>query len=60
MVKTTRTALVGRTRCVGEGETITEAARKMRADGVDCLPIRGADNRLKIQNSTKAAHKTAQ
>lgn len=47
MVTAARDVLVGHSRCVGEGETITEAARKMRASDVDCLPVCGADNRLK-------------
>ena len=33
--------------CAGVGETVTEAARKMRDLGVGALPICGEDNRLK-------------
>jgi len=33
--------------CVGEKETLTEAAHKMAELGVGSLPIRGDDNRLK-------------
>ena len=33
--------------CIGEHETLTEAARRMRDLGVGSLPICGDDNRLK-------------
>jgi len=36
-----------RDKCVGEDETILDAARKMRARNVDALPICSEDNRLR-------------
>jgi len=42
-----REAMTGGAECVGEGETLVEAARKMADLDVGSLPICGDDNRLK-------------
>jgi CBS domain-containing protein len=39
--------MTGGAECVGENETVVEAARKMRELDVGSLPICGEDNRLK-------------
>jgi CBS domain-containing protein len=44
---TTREAMTAGVECVGESETVAEAARKMADLGVGSLPICGDDNRLK-------------
>jgi CBS domain-containing protein len=47
MSKTAREIMTGRPECVGESETIVEAAKKMKSLDVGALPICGEDNRLK-------------
>ena len=42
-----REAMTGGVECVGEGETLVDAARKMADLDVGSLPICGEDNRLK-------------
>lgn len=44
---TARDIMTGSAECVGENETLVEAARKMRDLDVGALPICGEDNRLK-------------
>ena len=44
---TAREIMTNDTRCVGENQTLVEAARLMRELGVGALPICGEDNRLK-------------
>jgi CBS domain-containing protein len=39
--------MTGGTECVGEGETLVQAAQKMRDLEVGALPVCGEDNRLK-------------
>jgi CBS domain-containing protein len=45
--KTAREVMTGGAECVGENETMVEAAKKMAELGVGSLPICGEDNRLK-------------
>jgi len=47
MGKTARDVMTGGAECVGENETLVEAARKMKELGVGALPICGDDDRLK-------------
>jgi len=44
---TARELMTAGAECVGEKETLVDAARKMRDLGVGALPICGEDNRLK-------------
>ncbi len=44
---TARDIMTGGVECVGENETLTDAARKMRDLDVGSLPICGEDSRLK-------------
>ena len=44
---TAREAMTAGAECVGESETVADAARKMAELGVGSLPICGEDNRLK-------------
>jgi CBS domain-containing protein len=44
---TAREVMTGDATCIGEQETLEEAARKMRDLDVGALPICGEDNRLK-------------
>lgn len=44
---TARDIMSGGTECVGENETLVEAARKMRDLDVGALPVCGEDQRLK-------------
>src|SRR4051794_18879613 len=44
---TARELMTGGAECVGENETLVDAARKMRDLDVGSLPICGEDNRLK-------------
>jgi CBS domain-containing protein len=44
---TAREVMIGDATCIGEQETLEEAARKMRDLDVGALPICGEDNRLK-------------
>jgi CBS domain-containing protein len=46
-VATARDIMTGGVECVGENETLADAARKMRDLDVGSLPICGEDNRLK-------------
>jgi CBS domain-containing protein len=47
MGKTAREVMTGGAECVGENETMVEAAKKMAELDVGALPICGEDNRLK-------------
>ncbi len=47
MASTAREIMTGGVECVGEDESVTEAARKMESLGVGALPICGNDERLK-------------
>jgi CBS domain-containing protein len=47
MGKTARDVMTGGAECVGENETILDAAKKMAELDVGALPICGEDNRLK-------------
>jgi CBS domain-containing protein len=47
MAKTAREIMTGGAECVGENESLVEAARKMRELDVGALPICGEDDRLK-------------
>ena len=47
MPGTAREIMSGGVDCIGENETVTEAARKMAQLGVGALPICGEDDRLK-------------
>ena len=47
MAKTARDVMTPNAECVGENESLLEAARKMADRGVGSLPICGEDNRLK-------------
>lgn len=44
---TAREIMTGGAECVGENETLVDAARKMRDLDVGSLPICGDDNRLR-------------
>jgi CBS domain-containing protein len=47
IMKRARDIMTGSAECVGENETIVDAAKKMQALDVGALPICGEDNRLK-------------
>ena len=47
MAKTAREIMTGGAECVGESESLVDAARKMRELDVGALPICGEDDRLK-------------
>ena len=47
MANTARDVMTADARCVGENETVADAARMMSDLGVGALPICGADDRLK-------------
>jgi CBS domain-containing protein len=47
MANTAREIMTGGVDCVGENETVADAARKMAQLGVGALPICGEDDRLK-------------
>ena len=47
MASTAREIMTGGVECVGEDETVLDAARKMEQLGVGALPICGNDERLK-------------
>ena len=47
MAGTARDIMSGGVECVGENESITDAAKKMQQLGVGALPICGEDDRLK-------------
>jgi CBS domain-containing protein len=46
-MKTAREVMTGGAECIGENQTLEEAARKMKDLDVGQLPICGEDNRLK-------------
>jgi CBS domain-containing protein len=47
MAKTARDVMTGGAECIGENETIVDAAKKMAELDVGALPICGEDDRLK-------------
>jgi CBS domain-containing protein len=47
MAKTARDVMTGGVECVGENETVLDAARKLADLDVGAMPICGEDNRLK-------------
>src|SRR3954463_7086343 len=47
MAKTARDVMTGGAECIGENETLVEAARKLKELDVGAMPICGDDNRLK-------------
>src|SRR4051812_3701881 len=47
MAKTAREVMTGGAECIGENETVVEAAKKMAQLDVGALPICGEDDRLK-------------
>src|SRR3954465_8960735 len=47
MAKTARDVMTGGAECIGENDTLVEAARKMKELDVGALPICGEDDRLK-------------
>ena len=47
MAKTARDVMTGDCECVGENETVLDAAKKMSQLDVGVLPICGEDDRLK-------------
>jgi CBS domain-containing protein len=47
MAKTARDVMTGGAECIGENETVVEAAKKMAQLDVGALPICGEDDRLK-------------
>ena len=47
MAKTARDVMTGDAQCVGENETVLEAAKKLAELNVGSMPICGEDNRLK-------------
>ncbi len=53
MGKTARQVMTGGTECVGESDTVVEAARKLALLDIDALPICGDDQRLKGMLTTR-------
>ena len=47
MASTVREAMTGGAECIGENDSVLEAARKLAELGVGAMPICGEDNRLK-------------
>ena len=47
MAKTAREVMTSGAECIGENETVVEAAKKMAQLNVGSLPICGEDDRLK-------------
>jgi CBS domain-containing protein len=47
MSKTARDVMTGGAECIGENESVSDAAKRMAALDVGALPICGSDNRLK-------------
>ena len=47
MAKTARDVMTGGTECIGENDTVAEAANRLKALDVGAMPICGEDNRLK-------------
>ena len=46
MAQTARDVMTGDPQCIGENETVSEAARKLSELGVGAMPICGEDDRL--------------
>jgi CBS-domain-containing membrane protein len=53
---TARDIMTGGAECIGENETLADAARKMKDLDVGSLPICGEDNRLKGMAATRPRH----
>ncbi len=47
MARTAREVMTGGAECVGENDTVAEAARRLAQLGTGAMPICGEDNRLK-------------
>ncbi len=47
MAKTARDVMTGGAECIGENDTITDAAKRLKELDVGAMPICGEDNRLK-------------
>ena len=47
MAKTARDVMTGDPACIGENDTITDAAKRLKELDVGAMPICGEDNRLK-------------
>ena len=47
MSKTARDVMTGGVECIGENDSITDAAKRLAELGVGAMPICGEDNRLK-------------
>ena len=47
MAKTARDVMTGGTECIGENDSILDAAKRLAELGVGSMPICGEDNRLK-------------
>jgi len=47
MAKTARDVMTGGAECIGENDTVAEAAKRLKALDVGAMPICGEDNRLK-------------
>jgi CBS domain-containing protein len=47
MAKTARDIMTGGTECIGENDTVADAAKKLAELDVGAMPICGEDNRLK-------------
>ncbi len=47
MAKTARDVMTGDAQCIGENDTITDAAKRLKELDVGAMPICGEDNRLK-------------
>jgi CBS domain-containing protein len=47
MPKTARDVMTPNAECIGENDTLLDAAKKMAAHGFGAMPISGEDNRLK-------------
>jgi CBS domain-containing protein len=47
MAKTAREVMTGGAECIGENDTVAEAARRLARLGTGAMPICGEDNRLK-------------
>ena len=47
MAKTARDVMTGDAECIGENDTITDAAKRLKELDVGAMPICGEDNRLK-------------
>ena len=47
MAKTARDVMTGGTECIGENDTVADAADRLKALDIGAMPICGEDNRLK-------------